>query len=533
MDCSTHYLPYENTGYFSKIVQDYLQQHENLKPYYLHEANLVGVQSAMAERDLHSVDRVVLVEALTEQYKGVETENWVKKNIAALLLPNTYTITTAHQPNIFTGPLYFIYKIIHTIKLATELTSIFPEKNFIPVYYMGSEDADLDELGFVNIDGTKLVWDTAQSGAVGRMLVDKAFIGLIKRIAGQVGVLPYGNELTALFESCYTVGKTIQQSTLELVNALFGRYGLLVLVPDNPKLKRLFAPIIAKELTEQFSQKIVAETIASLQEQYKVQAAGRPINLFYLIEDKRERIEFNNGLYKVTALGLQFTKEAILQELNNNPERFSPNVILRGSFQESILPNIIFIGGGGELAYWLELKNVFKAAGVAYPLLMLRNSFALLTNKMVSKQTALQISDADLFLPTHELIKAYVERNSANELNLSEDINQAKAFYEMLYDKAQKIDATLNDHVRALETSAIKNIKALELKFRRAEKRKFSAAENQITQLKEVLFPANSLQERHENFSIFYSKFGPQMIDLIYESSKGIDPSFILIKLNQ
>lgn len=533
MDCSTHYLPYENTGYFSKIVQDYLQQHENLKPYYLHEANLVGVQSAMAERDLHSVDRVVLVEALMEQYKGVETENWVKKNIAALLLPNTYTITTAHQPNIFTGPLYFIYKIIHTIKLASELTSKFPEKNFIPVYYMGSEDADLDELGFVNIDGTKLVWDTAQSGAVGRMLVDKAFIGLIKRIAGQLGVLPYGNELTALFESCYTVGKSIQQSTLELVNALFGRYGLLVLVPDNPKLKRLFAPIIAKELTEQFSQKIVVETIVSLQEQYKVQAAGRPINLFYLIEDKRERIEFKNGLYEVTALGLQFTKEAILEELSHYPERFSPNVILRGAFQESILPNIIFIGGGGELAYWLELKNVFKAAGVAYPILMLRNSFALITNKMVSKQTALQINDADLFLPTHELIKEYVERNSNNELNLSEDIDNAKALYKLLHDKAQKIDATLNDHVRALETSAIKNIKALELKFRRAEKRKFSTAESQITQLKEFLFPANSLQERHENISIFYSKFGPQIFDLIYESSKGIDPSFILIKLNQ
>ncbi|WP_439505911.1 bacillithiol biosynthesis cysteine-adding enzyme BshC [Sediminibacterium sp.] len=533
MDCSTHYLPYESTGYFSKIVQDYLQQHENLKSYYLHEANLAGVQSALAERDLHTVNRVVLAEVLTEQYQGIDTDSLVKKNIEALLLPNAYTITTAHQPNIFTGPLYFIYKIIHTIKLASELTSKFPEKKFIPVYYMGSEDADLDELGFVNIDGTKLVWDTTQTGAVGRMKVDKSFLTLIKSIAGQIGVLPYGNELVALFESCYTLGKTIQQATLELVNALFGRYGLVVLVPDHPKLKKIFAPIIAKELTEQFSQKIVAETIASLQENYKVQAAGRPINLFYLIEDKRERIEFNDGVYEVTALGLQFTKETILQELNNYPERFSPNVILRGAFQETILPNIIFIGGGGELAYWLELKNVFKAAEVAYPILMLRNSFALLTNKMVAKQNALQISDEDLFLPTHQLIKEYVERNSANQLSLSEDINNAKAFYETLHVKAQKIDATLNDHVSALETSAIKKIQALELKFRRAEKRKFSTAESQITQLKGFLFPSNSLQERHENLAIFYSKLGPQIIDLIYKSSKGIDPSFILIKLNQ
>ena len=533
MDCSTQYLPYENTGYFSKIVQDYLQQNENLKPYYLHDANLSGVQAAMADRDLHGVNRDVLVEVLKEQYRDVDTDGLVKNNIEALLLPNAYTITTAHQPNIFTGPLYFIYKIIHTIKLAKELGGKFPDKIFIPIYYMGSEDADLDELGFVNLDGVKLVWETNQSGAVGRMIVDKAFLTLIKRIAGQVGVLPFGNDLVTLFESCYTLGKTIQQATLELVNALFGRYGLLVLVPDNPNLKRIFAPIIAKELTEQFSQKIVAETIANLQKHYKVQAAGRPINLFYLLENKRERIEYINGLYEVTALGLQFTKEAILEELSHYPERFSPNVILRGAFQETILPNIIFIGGGGELAYWLELKNVFKAAGVAYPLLMLRNSFALITNKMVSKQIALQINDADLFLPTHQLIKEYVERNSTNELNLSDDINNAKAFYKMLHAKAQKIDPTLNEHVLALETKAIKHIKTLESKFRRAEKRKFSTAESQITQLKDFLFPANSLQERHENISIFYSKFGPQIIDLIYESSRGIDPSFTLIKLNQ
>ncbi|MDP1971619.1 MAG: bacillithiol biosynthesis BshC, partial [Sediminibacterium sp.] len=311
MDCSTQYLPYEKTGYFSKIVQDYLQQHENLKPFYLHDTNINGVQSAMKVRDLHPVNRKVLVEELAEQYQGIAITTQVQQHIQDLLLPNAYTITTAHQPNIFTGPLYFIYKIIHTIRLAAELGEQYPDKKFIPVYYMGSEDADLDELGFVNIGGEKLVWNTTQTGAVGRMKVDKAFISLIHSIAGQVGVLPFGNELTQLFSTCYTMGKTIQQATLELVNALFGSYGLVVLVPDNARLKSLFVPVIEKELTLQFSQQIVATTIGQLQENYKVQAAGRPINLFYLIDDKRERIEYNNGMYEVVALNIQFTQEAI------------------------------------------------------------------------------------------------------------------------------------------------------------------------------------------------------------------------------
>ena len=201
MDCSTQYLPYEKTGYFSKIVQDYLQQHENLKTFYLHDTNINGVQSAMNVRDLHPVNRKVLVEELTEQYQGIAITNQVQQHIQDLLLPNSYTITTAHQPNIFSGPLYFIYKIIHTIRLASELGEQYPDKKFIPVYYMGSEDADLDELGFVNIGGEKLVWNTTQTGAVGRMKVDKAFISLIHSIAGQVGVLPFGNELTQLFST--------------------------------------------------------------------------------------------------------------------------------------------------------------------------------------------------------------------------------------------------------------------------------------------------------------------------------------------
>ena len=533
MDCSTQYLPYEKTGYFSKIVQDYLQQHENLKPFYLHETNKSGVEAAMQARDLHPVNRKRLVEELILQYQGMSTSEKLQQNIQALQFSNAYTITTAHQPNIFTGPLYFIYKIVHAIKLAEELTVAFPEKKFIPVYYMGSEDADLDELGFVNIGGEKLIWNTTQTGAVGRMKVDKAFISLIHLIAGQIGVLPFGNELIQLFSTCYTIGKSIQQATLELVNSLFGSYGLIVLVPDNAKLKTLFAPIIEKELTEQFSEKIVSTTISQLQENYKVQAAGRPINLFYLIDDKRERIELNNGQYEVAALNLQFTQEEILQELKSYPERFSPNVILRGAFQESILPNIVFIGGGGELAYWLELKNVFEAAGVAYPILLLRNSFAILSAKMFAKQTTLGLTNEDLFLPTHQLVTAYVANHSKNELTLSVELEELAGFYNKLKQKAGLVDASLSEHILALEANALKKIKALETKIKRAERRKFSTADHQIQVLKENLFPGNSLQERHENISLFYGQYGPSIIEWIYQSSKGLDAAFGLIKLNQ
>ncbi len=372
---SISHIPYQETGFYSKTILDYLDKSETLQPFYKHDVSLPGLKAAIAERNTFMQNREVLVNALRGQYKDLKLSAEVDKNISLLLQPNTYTITTAHQPVIFTGPLYFAYKILHAVKLAQYMAQHNPDCNFVPVFYMGSEDADLDELGTFQVDGKQYKWKTQQTGAVGRMLVDNAFLSLMDELHNQIAVLEHGEEMSSIFKQCYRAGITIQQATLELVNELFGKYGVVVLIADHPELKRLLAPVMQKELTEQFSHTIVEKTICRLSEYYKVQAGGRELNLFYLFENHRERIEKEGEGFIVQNLDIRFTLDEILEELQNHPERFSPNVILRGVLQETILPNIAFIGGGGEMAYWLELKEVFQAAGVPYPVLVLRNSF--------------------------------------------------------------------------------------------------------------------------------------------------------------
>ncbi|OYY18445.1 MAG: bacillithiol biosynthesis cysteine-adding enzyme BshC, partial [Sphingobacteriia bacterium 35-40-8] len=225
-------LSYHSTGYFSKIVSDYLSGADTLRPFYQHLPNLDGIKDAITARKQFATPRTQLVEQLKEQYAGLALSTKTSQHLEALLADNTFTITTAHQPNIFTGPLYFIYKILHAVKLAEYLSAEMPEYNFVPVYYMGSEDADLDEIGSLNVGGAALQWHTKQTGAVGRMKVDNAFIELIQSIEGQVGVLNHGPELTQLFKQCYQEGRIIQLATLELVNHLFADYGVLVLIPD-------------------------------------------------------------------------------------------------------------------------------------------------------------------------------------------------------------------------------------------------------------------------------------------------------------
>ncbi|NCI46641.1 bacillithiol biosynthesis cysteine-adding enzyme BshC [Sediminibacterium soli] len=528
-DQPANYLPYHSTGYFSKIVTDYLSYAAPLQGFYLHTPDISGIKDAVAARRAFDTPRQLLVDSLTQQYAGMAAGEKVTANIQSLAHQHTFTVTTAHQPNIFTGPLYFIYKVLHVIRLADELNEQLPGHHFVPVYYMGSEDADLDELGYLNIGGRKLVWQTSQKGAVGRMKVDKALTGLIREIYGQTGVLPYGNELNELFVRCYTEGKTIQQATLELVNALFGAYGLVVLVPDNAGLKKAFSPVVKKELTEGFSHKTVSETIARLPKEYKVQAGGREINLFYLLNDKRERIERINGKYEVKTLGLSFTEAEILQELESYPDRFSANVILRGAFQETVLPNVAFVGGGGELAYWLELKDVFSGAKIPYPVLMLRNSFLLMTKEQSEKIGKLGFSLTDMFRDEQFLLNKLVKKETRHQLSLAEEINQAHTFYAQLKKIAEAVDKSLVEHVASLETKAVKKITGLEKKLLRAEKQMFDSEQQQIAKLKTALFPNNSLQERIDNFSLYYAREGRAWLQKIYDHSGGFNKGFGVI----
>lgn len=529
MDQTVNYLPYESTGYFTKIVSDYLLHSPLLQPFYKHRPDVEGLKNAIAARQSFQTPRKLLADVLERQYNGLVVADAVRKNISLLENENTFTVTTAHQPNIFTGPLYFIYKILHAIKLADELKETIPGYNFVPVYYMGSEDADLDELGFVNIGGQKLVWETKQTGAVGRMKVDKALLKLIDAIYGQAGVWPFGKELTDLFKQCYTEGKQIQQATLELVNVLFGDYGLLVLIPDNAKLKTAFHTVVEKEIKEGFSHKIVADTIEKLGQHYKVQAAGRAINLFYLVDDKRERIELTGTKYEVKSLNLVFSEEEIISELTNHPERFSANVILRGAFQETVLPNIAFIGGGGELAYWLELKNVFEAVAIPYPVLMLRNSFLLMKKAQAEKWKQLGFNDADLFLPEMELVNRLVKRETENQLSLSKEIEEAAAYYDRLKKITEQVDQTLSEHVIALEKKALKKIETLEKKLLRAERLKYAVQQKQIAAIKQELFPHNSLQERQDNFSLHYAIYGKDWLQMLYAASTGLNKGFGIV----
>ena len=529
MNCTATRLPYQQTGYFSKIVTDYLNGSAALRPYYQHPVSLDGIKSAIQARQHFATNRPVLVDELRKQYSSVRTSAAVNSNINLLLQDNCFTVTTAHQPAIFTGTLYFIYKILHAIRLASQLSGELPEYRFVPVFYMGCEDADLDELGKIFLDQQEIKWDTKQMGAVGRMK-PKGLEKIIQRIEGEFSVQPFGEELVRLFKDCYLESENIQTATFRLIDTLFAAYGLVVLIPDNPNLKKLMVPVFEDDLFNHGPSKILSAPISRLAEHYKIQAQPRDINLFYLKDNLRGRIEEIDGKFMIHDSKLLFQSADFKDELHQHPDRFSPNVILRGLFQEALLPNIAFLGGGGELAYWLEFKSQFDHYKVPYPVLLLRNSFLIVEKKWEEKLGRAGLDLLDIFRPEQDLINELVKKESDKQLDLEEEIAHAQEYYEHLKNLSGSIDPTLTQHVEALQSKALKPIRELEKKFLKAEKRKFEEQQRQVAFIRSALFPFNNLQERTDNFIPYYSRWGKAFIDVIYKNSSALEQQFTILQ---
>ncbi len=532
MPYSKEYLNYNDTYSFSKIVTDYINNTLTLHPFFDKFPTKENIQLAIKNKQKENTNRKILVDVLKDSYSVVEITEQTKNNIDKLLLPNTFTICTAHQPNIFTGHLYFIYKILHTIKLCNTLKKENENNNYVPVYYMGSEDADFDELGHINISNEKIEWKTNQKGAVGRMIIDDNFIGIINRIEGEFGNYEYGKEIITIIKNSYKKGVLLQNATLQFVNQLFGKYGLVILIADDARLKRQMIDVFKVDILHNTSSKIISATNMNLKQHYKVQANGRDINLFYIKNDIRERIEkTKKGNYVIVNTVLEFTEKELLYELEQHPENFSPNVILRGLYQEMILPNIAFIGGGGELAYWLQLKELFVHYKVQFPIIVLRNSFLILTEKQQSDFKNIGFNTADLFNEKFSLEKNFTITNSKKTLNTNEEIEIIETVYNTLTDKANAINPTLTKHILALKIKQINKLKALDKKLLRAEKRNLQEGINKINSLKNNLFPNNILQERYNNIIPFYAKYGPTLIDELLQNSLDVESKFCIITI--
>ncbi|WCO02672.1 bacillithiol biosynthesis cysteine-adding enzyme BshC [Psychroserpens ponticola] len=531
----TDCIPFRETNYFSSLICDYLDENEPLKPFYNRFPKLENFKAQIEEKQSSFTDesRTVLVKSLNKQYQNSEVSDLTQTNINLLQNTNTFTVVTGHQLNLFTGPLYFFYKIISTINLCKELKVQYPEYDFVPIYWMATEDHDFEEINYFNFKGKKVQWSRDASGAVGELNL-KSLDLVFEVFSAQLNGTTNASELKKRFKDAYLNHSNLAEAMHQLVNDLFKDFGLVIVDGNDKTLKQQFIPYVEEELVKQTSFSKVSEAnenLNALDGNYKIQVNPREINLFYITENVRERIVEKDTIFYVNNTDVSWDKSEILKEVYDFPERFSPNVILRPLFQEVVLPNLCYIGGGGELAYWLELKSNFESQNVVFPMLLLRNSVVLITEKQKQKLDKLHVEVSDLFLNQEALKTKITKQISAIDIDFSSQVQHLKQQFEALYDLAEKTDGSFIGAVAAQEQKQVKGLENLEKRLLKAQKRKLSDHIRRVVELQNELFPNQSLQERYMNFSEFYLDYGSEFIPKLIDSLKPLKGEFSIVQV--
>ena len=528
------YLDLNITNHLPKITTDYLNNKKNIKNLYNRSFNIKNFSKQIEEKKKNYDDdfRSIICDALTKNYKKIKNNSIQINAIKDLKKSNSFTVTTGHQLNLFTGPLYFFYKIIDTIKICEVLKSEYPKNTFFPIFWMASEDHDYKEIRFFNTNLKKFFWDISSDGTVGKLKTNS-----LKKMFDELSNFFEKDNLNSkkiieLFKNSYLKNKNLSEATFHLVHELFGKYGLLILDADNGSLKKIILKEFISEIKKQNCFKSVNDSNESLRKQnFKPQVNPREINLFYINKNSRKRIFKIKNKYALTNSQINFKEEELIDEIINFPERFSPNVLLRTIYQEKILPNLAYVGGGSEIAYWLQLKNLFKLNKITYPILKVRSSVLLISKKNIRKCEKLNINVSDLFKSKSNLELHFLKQLDENILDLTKIKNLITKNFKDLYALSSKTDKSFLGALKAQEKKQINGILNLEKRLIKSEKKNKEDKLMRLKKIKEELFPNNSLQEREINFSEFYQYHGSEFIDILFANIDPFNNKFLVISL--
>jgi len=516
-------IPFTQAGIGSKLFHDYLAG-KLPADLFSYPASAAGISEAVRERRSRPVDRELLVARLYSQYGDTELHAAVKANIETLRNPNTFTVTTGHQLCIYTGPLYFIYKIVSAIRLARQISEQ-DDVHVVPVYWMNSEDHDFEEISHFYFLNRKFEWTPGEAtgGPVGRMST-AGLAEIPDEIRTSFTNLDQYAEIFSVFREAYSGSKNLAEATRRIANQLFGEHGLVIIDQDDAELKRSFLDIIRKDITGHASHRLVSETITRLEsEGYTAQVKPREINFFYLGKGRRERIVQENGGYATVEKTVTWTPEELERELSEDPGRFSTNVVTRPLYQEFILPNLAYIGGPAEVHYWLQYRTMFSHYNIFFPALIMRDSFLLVHPKTMAKAAKLNLSLDDFFADEQEIIRKYLAGSDQPETALDDEAAKLGEIFATVRSKASAVDKTLEGMVNAEEQKMLNALRSVEARILKALRQKNDQQVQSIRDIRSKIYPDGAFQERRDNF-LTYTARPAEFISSLLSKADPLQP---------
>ncbi len=522
----------QDVDFIPEMVKDYMLNRTKISMFFPHQDS--EILNAIKLRNFDSADRELLVDTLVEQYRniGLEENSLVYSNILSLKKESTFTITTGQQIHAYLGPLYVAHKIQTTIALAAKYKEEFPEFNFVPVFWMATEDHDFEEIKDIRIWSKTYEWETESGGPVGRLNPS----GLVQIGEKILEENRFTSEQLELIQTCidaYASADTLANATRAIVHSLYKHTGLVIIDPDNSTFKSQFIGVLKKEIESRFSFEPISNCNKQLKDLgYKPLLNPRKTNLFLLYNGLRQRLDYieESNVFELSPSKVILSMENIQGIIQENIGDLSPNVVLRPLYQETILPNLAYIGGAAEVSYWLQLSDLFQTTEIPKPLLLLRKTKSYLPSKQYAKWKKLSLPD--------NLLLNLKQKNKDEEL-LEYFQTKLKGQEEEIKVKLKELEEDIMSLVLEYTTDQLKPTKAITKEWHKqfqsisslVKQSSIIRLEQEIQtaiKIHEYLFPGGVFSERFQ-FSV--EKYLDNSIHKKFEYSEFADLQTVSVSL--
>lgn len=515
------------------LFLDYLYEFENVADFYKYDFREKENYGKVFKQIIESRTKreLNLTSIIRKQYQDLpDVSEKTLANIAGLNDVKSLAVVTGQQLGLFGGPMYTLYKIITVIKLTRQFKERFEEYNFIPVFWLEGDDHDFNEIRWIklinNLNELKEVTYAEEipeedaKKSVGTLTLTKEIISVLEDIKMSLRETEFSPALISRLSEIYSEGKTIKQAFKELIFWLFDEYGLVILDPQDKEIKSLLAPVFIKEIEgfREHTQKLVL-TSAKLEEVYHAQVKIKPVNLFYSTDEGRYSIEPVDNTFKLRRKRKQFTKEELIETIQNEPERFSPNVLLRPICQDYLLPTALYIAGPSEIAYFAQVTPLYEFFNLVTPIIYPRASATIVEKSIQSALDKFNLELKDIFIKSDLLKDQVISSVSENNLDgLFDDSNkQIELIFDELKTKLFSIDKTISDSSERYRDKVLSAFAELKSKAIQAQKKKHEISLKQIDKISESLYPSENLQEREINFIYFVNKYGESFMKKLFD----------------
>ncbi|MGB7200768.1 MAG: bacillithiol biosynthesis cysteine-adding enzyme BshC [Pyrinomonadaceae bacterium] len=527
-------LSFAELPHQSRLFLEYLHDPSAVKEYYpnVTPSPLDVCNFASEVLANYKTDRERLCDALTEINQKIGASAKTIENIGFLGSGDTVAVVTGQQAGLFTGPLYTIYKAVSAIKLADELRESGTKA--VPVFWIASEDHDFDEVAEVyladkNGELTRSQYKPAnytQSISVGDVRLDASIAAFINDAFAKLASTEFSGQGRDLLKEAYFDGTGFGEAFAKVLAALFANYGLVVIDPLNEKVKKLASPIYREVIQN------TDEIVAAIRDQNRSLEAGG-FQSQVLVEDdyfplfwhddqgRRTALRrVGDGVYRVKGGKREFTSAELEKIASNEPQRFSPGVMLRGVVQDYLLPTICYFGGAAEIAYFAQNSAAYQTLKRPVTPVFHRQSFTVVESRQRRTLERFGWNLSSLFAGKEQAIIAAVERVLSPDMSrLFNDVEEKiNAELNRLEDSVSASDVTLAANLETRRRKINYHITTLRKKVLMGEVNKDVTIRRQIDDLFNSLLPNGGLQERTLNVFSFINKHSFGFIDLLYNS---------------